>query len=661
MTYLNYKALNTLNNTPVFWVVLSLFMVSLPHLSRFPVWSVVLIIILFLWRLICIKHKSWLPPRWFLLVISISSFMAIFIYYGTLIGKTAGSALLIILLAIKLHESQSKREYMLLVSLSFFIIVTNFLFSQSIPSVLFMLLAIIVLTISMLSINQGNAQLNLDYKSKFSIKILFQSIPLMLIMFVLFPRISGPLWQLPEDRQSAITGLSDTMSPGNISNLIQSNAVAFRVEFDDKPPKQSKLYWRALVLWYFDGKTWEQGKHNRSSLATLHTTANENIHYTVTLEAHHKKWLYALDIPSNVPKDIIYTSNYNLRSRQNINNLYQYKISSVLEYFNQSEISPWEKSAGLKTPLNSNPETLRMGKILAQKFQKQEDIVNYVLQYFNQQNFHYTLRPPLTPGFNSVDQFLFKTKRGFCEHYASSFTLLMRAAGIPARVVLGFQGGTINPLNNIMTVRNSDAHAWSEVWIENRGWVRIDPTAAIAPQRIERNLNAALDQSEIRPFHMQINSGFIKDVLFYWDAMDNQWNLWVIGYDEKFQQRFLESIFNKKIELSEIIIIMVSSFAALLFILALFILKPWRKQPLDPEVKIYNNFCSKLASRGVHREPHEGPLDFAKRAKMTLPEKAQSIELITRLYIGLRFEASHNKSQYHQFRDQVKKFKIGKR
>lgn len=661
MNYLNPKKLITLNNSPVFWVVLSLFMVSLPHLSRFPAWSVALIIVLFIWRLICISHKNWLPPRWFLLVISISSFMGIFIFFGTLIGKTAGSVLLVVLLAIKLHESQSKRDYMILISLSFFIIVTNFLFSQSIPSVLFMLLAIIVLVISMLSINQGNAQLNLDYKIKFSIKILFQSMPLMLIMFVLFPRIPGPLWQLPEDKQSAISGLSDTMSPGNISNLIQSNAVAFRVKFDGSTPEQRKLYWRALVLWYFDGKTWEQGKYNRSPLATLNTKTNENIHYTVTLEAHYKKWLYALDIPSNVPRGIIYTRNYNLRSRQNINNLYQYKISSVLEYFNSSDISPWEKSAGLKIPLNSNPETLQMGKNLAQRFNKQEDIVSHVLQYFNQQQFHYTLRPPLTPGFNPVDQFLFNTKRGFCEHYASSFTLLMRAAGIPARVVLGFQGGTINPLNNIMTVRNSDAHAWSEVWFEGRGWVRVDPTAAIAPERIERSLNAALDQSEARPFHMKINRGFIKDILFYWDAMDNQWNLWVIGYDEKFQQRFLEKIFNKKIKLSEIILIMVSSFTALLFILAIFILKPWKKQKIDPEVKIYNKFCSKLASRGVVRKPHEGPIDFAKRAKMALPEKQHSIDLITRLYTRLRYEANYNESQYLQFRNLVKKFKLEKR
>jgi len=660
MSNLSLKPLSNLNNSPVFWVVLSLAMVSAPHLSRFPAWSVALIIILFIWRLICINQKNWLPPRWALLVISISSFVGIFIFYGTLVGKTAGSVLLVILLAIKLHESQSKRDYMLLISLSFFIIVTNFLFSQSIPSVIFMVVAVIVLIISMLTINQGNANININYKLKFSTKILIQSIPLMLIMFFLFPRISGPLWQLPEDKQTAITGLSETMSPGNISNLIQSNAVAFRVKFDGAPPEQNKLYWRALVLWYFDGKTWEPGKYNRSPIATLHTASNEKVNYTVTLTAHNKKWLYALDLPSAAPKGIIYTRNYNLRSRKNINNLYQYKVSSVLDYFNKSDISTWENSAGLKKPLNSNPKTLQLGKNLSQQYKNNEDIVNHVLQHFNRENFHYTLQPPLTPGFNSVDQFLFETRRGFCEHYASSFTLLMRAAGVPARVVLGFQGGTINPLNNMMTVRNSDAHAWSEVWLAKRGWVRVDPTAAIAPQRIERNLNAALDQSETRPFHMQINTGFIKDVLFYLDAIDNQWNLWVVGYDKKFQQRFLENLFNKKIDISESIIIMVSSFAALLLILAILILKPWKKQKLEPEVKIYNEFCKKLASKGVYRESHEGPVDFAKRAKIALPESAPSIELITQLYTRLRFEAKHNERHFQQLREHVKRLKLRK-
>jgi len=523
-----------------------------------------------------------------------------------------------------------------------------------------MIFAAIVLVIGMISINQDSAPLDLNYKFKFSVKILLQSIPLMLIMFMLFPRISGSLWQLPSEKPSALSGLSDTMSPGNISNLIKSNSVAFRVKFRGTIPQQQNLYWRAVVLWYFDGNTWEIGMQNISQLATLYSLSDDIISYTVTLEPHQKDWLYALDMPFNVPDSLIYTNNYNLRAKHKIDSLYQYEISSVMEYIIQAKITPWERSSGLKIPFNTNPETIQMGNKLSRQYDSNEDIVNHVLELFNKENFHYTLRPPLTPGFNSVDQFLFDTRRGFCEHYASSFTLLMRAAGIPARVVMGYQGGTVNPLNQVMTVRNSDAHAWSEVWLEDKGWVRIDPTAAIAPQRIERNLEAALDPSESRPFHMQINNGFIRDVLFYWDAADNQWNQWVVGYDKEFQQRLLEDILSRKVEISDIILLMVISFTLMMLILALFIMKPWYYQKLDPVVKIYNSFCKKLATKGVCRKPYEGPIDYTQRVIRVFPEQRNSIELIIRLYTKLRYEAISSDRQLEQFRYQVKKFKPGK-
>ncbi len=657
---LSIHRLKNLKEAPAFWVLLSLALVLSPHLNRFPGWAIILLSILFTWRILCINNEHLLPPKWLLVFISISSLIGVFITFGTLAGKTAGSISLSILLAIKVHESKTNRDYMLLISLSFFIIVTNFLFSQSIPTVIYMLFSIIILIISMISINQNFAPLSISYKLKFSIKILFQSIPLMLIMFLLFPRIPGPLWQLPNDRQSALTGLSDTMSPGNIANLIQSNAVAFRINFHNAVPAQKNLYWRALTLWYFDGITWEQGKTNPSPLTKLYTSSNKSASYTVTLEPHQKNWLFALDIPSDVPDFVIYTNNYNLRAKHKINNLYKYKVSSVLEYFSQSNIPSWEKSAGLKIPLHTNPKTIKLGKNLAKEYQSDEEIVNHVLELFNQQNFHYTLSPPLTSGFNSVDQFLFDTKRGFCEHYAGSFTLLMRAAGIPARVILGFQGGTINPVNQIMTVRNSDAHAWSEVWLEHRGWVRIDPTAAIAPLRIEQNLNAALDPAENRPLHMHINSGLIKNILFYWDAIDNQWNQWVVGYDNKVQENFLRLLFNEKIDFSKTIFLMVIYFTITMLMLSLFIIKPWQKPKLDTVVKTYNRFCKKLAHQGIRRSAYEEPLDYAKRAINALPDNRHSIELITQLYIKLRYKASHNEKQLHQFKYLTNKFKPGK-
>jgi len=642
---------------PVFWVVISLSLVMSPHLSRFPIWTTLLIVILFLWRLIAIKKTARLAPKWLIFIIGLASFIGVFLQFGTVFGQTAGSTILSILLALKLHESLSRRDYMFLICLSFFIIVTNFLFSQSIPTIIFMLFSVLILIISMLTINQDSAPINFTFKLKFSTKLLLQSLPLMIILFVFFPRISGPLWQLPNEKRSAKTGLSDSMSPGNISELIQSNEMAFRVKFDTAIPAQNTLYWRALVLWYFDGNTWEKGNTNPSPISHFYTIKNTTARYTITMQPHYKNWLYALDLPSTIPNNIIYTNNFTLRSQQTITGLYQYTISSSLQYYSTDSITPWEKSAGLKIPLNTNPETIKLGKKLAQQYNSNEEIINHVLQNFTHQNFYYTLKPPLTLGFNAVDQFLFQTKRGFCEHYASSFALLMRAAGIPARVVLGFQGGAINPLNNVLAVRNSNAHAWTEVWLKDKGWVRIDPTAAVAPERVEQNLNEALDSNETRPFHMQINTGLIKDILLYWDVIDNQWMQWIVGYNNKLQQQFLEKLFNKKIALSDKILFMVLGVIAIALILALFIFKPYRKNKQEPITKLYRKFCKKLAAKGVIRLAHEGPMDYAKKAARELPAFKDSIFLISRLYIKIRYETSHTDKQFNQLKYHIKNFK----
>jgi protein-glutamine gamma-glutamyltransferase len=656
---LNKTDLQNLSQHPVFWLILSLSLVITPHLSRFPIWSIFLIVLLFSWRLLCIKRPHWLPPKWLLLIIIIFSSAGLFFHFGTLFGKTAGSVLLSILLAVKLHESQSRRDYMLLISLSFFIIVTNFLFSQSIPTVIFMLCITVILLISMITINQNNAAIDHLTKLKLAVKMLFQALPLMLILFVLFPRISGPLWKLPEEDNTARSGLSDTMSPGDISNLIKSSSVAFRVQFKNEIPPQQNLYWRGLVLWYFDGQTWERGKKNTSPEPTLFASKNK-IDYTITLQAHHKKWLYALDMPVDVPEDIVYTKNFVLRSQHKITSLYQYQLTSSLDYKIQSDISPWEKSAGLKIPPQSNLKTVLKGQQLAQRFSQAEDIVDHVLKTFTREEFHYTLKPPLTPGFDPVDQFLFQTKRGFCEHYASSFTLLMRAAGIPARVVLGYQGGTINPLTKVLTVRQSEAHAWSEVWLQDRGWVRIDPTAAIAPQRIEKNLDAALDINETRPLHIQLSSSALRDIFFYWDAIDNRWNQWVIGYDTDKQKQLLSKLFKQRIIFSDIILLLVTGFSVALMITLLFIFQPWKKNRLDPVIEAYNAFCKKLSLKGITRKTYEGPYDFSHRAIKALPEQKDSILLITRLYSKLRYESSHSDKQLIQLKQLIREFNPGR-
>ena len=258
---------------------------------------------------------------------------------------------------------------MLLIALSFFIIVTNFLFSQTIPTVIFMFITVIVLVMSLIFINQDDAPLSTKNRFKLALKLVVQGLPLMLILFVLFPRIPGPLWKLPEDAQTARTGLSDTMSPGNIAELIESNAPAFRVEFKDQIPNQQQLYWRALVLWYFDGRTWEQGNTNQNPWPTMEGFGN-SIEYTITMEPHDKNWLFALDMPKQAPVDSVYNNNFLLHSQNKISTLYQYSVESYTDYRIENELSFWEQRAGLKSPANSNPKTIALGQQWRQQFRQ---------------------------------------------------------------------------------------------------------------------------------------------------------------------------------------------------------------------------------------------------------------------------------------------------
>jgi protein-glutamine gamma-glutamyltransferase len=649
--------IDTLPSSPDFWVVLSLFLVFMPHFQRFPIWISTTILFLFIWRISAIDNKKILPGKWLLAIIAISSCTAIAFYYGTILGKTAGTAFLSILLAIKLLESRNKRDYMLLIGISFFIIITNFLFSQTIPTVIYMFITVIILVMSMISIDLDNLTISLKKKLKISATLTFQALPLMLILFVLFPRIPGPLWELPNDSKSARSGLSDSMSPGNISQLIQSNDVAFRVKFKNKIPPQNKLYWRAMVFWYFDGRTWGQGKPNLTPSPIIEGS-NKTTEYMVTLEPHDQQYLFALDMPASVPENSTYNANFLLRSKNKIESLYQYNASSYLSYRIQNKLSIWEASAGLKIPPISNPKTTSMAKEWKRKFSNPVDIVNHALDYFNKNEFIYTLRPPLTPGFNSVDQFLFETRKGFCEHYSSSFTLLMRAAGIPARVVIGYQGGEINPINQYLTVRQSDAHAWSEVWLQNKGWVRVDPTFAIAPERIEKDLNSALSSNDYRPFHMHLDNSAFKNLMLYWDAVDNSWKQWVIGYDSTRQNELLSSIFNKKMSFYDIIIALISILFITTLIITFYLLKSKPKVDMDPVQKIYAQFCSKLSKKGLTRKSYEGPVDFSLRATKSFPKNKASIELITQIYINFRFKSKHNDKLSIKMKQMVKSLKF---
>ena len=627
-------------NEPISWVVLSLFLVSFPHSIHLPVWLSFFVIILLCWRLyIALSHKE-MPSKYYLIIISLMAFLGIYLTFNTTIGKTAGSALLILLVTIKLFESRTTRDYRLIMSLSFFIMATNFLFSQGIPTLVLMLVTVPFLLISLMRITQFPTPLNFKQDMSMALRLSFLALPLMLVLFILFPRLPGPLWQLPSDSNTAETGLSETMSPNNISQLITSHALAFRVKFETDPPPHHQLYWRAIVLWNFDGRNWTKGENKKKTIQTVEAISTP-ISYRITLEPHHKNWVFALDMPYSVPSEINYKHDFLLRSRNKIDSLKQYQLNAVLQYYIGQQISPAEKSAALQYPVNSNPKTIALAQQWQQELKTPERIIQKALDFFNRENFIYTLQPGKTTGQNISDDFLFNTQKGFCQHYASSFALLMRAANIPARIVLGYQGGQLNPLNQVFSIRQSDAHAWVEVWLKNKGWVRIDPTAAVAPERIENSIDAALENSNSRPFFMRLNNGILRKLNQYWDVIDNNWKQWVIGYSAKRQRDLISDFIDGTAKATDLIIYLFISLTLLMLCIAVYIIQPFRQGENDKAKVLYEKFCRKLETYGLKRKIHTGPNDFAQIAIKKFPHQQQEILYITQLYVAIQYRSKN--------------------
>ena len=659
-------------------LLLGLFLVFIPHFSHLPLWLNIVMTALLLWRGAFELRLVAIPGKFVLFLLTIMLLVGIIFSYHTLIGRNAGSAMLLGLLSLKLFEIKSFRDIALIINLALFSIVINFLFNQSIPVAFTMLLALIFLFTALISFQHDYKTLskvkplplslvrsNEKQHFKLAFKMLLQAIPFAVVLFVLFPRVNGPLWGLPEDAFSASTGLSDKMSPGRISQLSDNNAVAFRVKFDSAVPKTNKLYWRGPVMWHFDGYDWTAPTADRIALKKFEFTAKNNkTSYTITLQPHNNFWLFALDIPATLPANSQLSADIQVLSLLPVTKLNRYRLNSYTDY-----VLPANPKVALtrylklpKSYSNEPGSNLYKSRQLIQQLKdaaNPQNTVNNVLNYFATQNFYYSRRPPLLHQ-NPVDEFLFKTKRGYCEHYASSFTVLMRLAGIPARIVTGYQGGEINPIDNYMTVRQSDAHAWSEVYLGKRGWVRVDPTAAIPPGNIEniddaRRLNSNLKKSS-RIYETNWLSQQIKQMRYAWDAVNNRWNQWVLGYDNKRQKSLFAAIGIPDITWQGLSQLLFSILGILTTILA-FIIFSNKHKNVDVVQKLYAKFLKKLTKYKLVKHAAEGADDFCKRASIALPKYKSNIENITLLYQQLRYSLA-DKKLLNEFQQLINKLKI---
>jgi transglutaminase-like putative cysteine protease len=634
-------------------LIACILLVSAPHADHLPLWISAICVALLAWRVYITYRSLSLPPRWLLLLITSACVAVIGIGFRTLFGREVGVTLLIMLVTLKLLELRSVRDATVLIYLSCFIIITNFFYSQSIPTALFMLATLIVILATWVHLQTGT--LALKPRLRIAGVLLLQAIPLSLVLFVLFPRIQGPLWGMPQDAY-ATSGLSDSMSPGTLSRLSLSDAVAFRVTFNDKVPARDQMYWRGPVLWDFDGTTWTRG-HNATLRKPELDDAALPVDYTVTLEPHNKLWLFALDMPAQLSIPYELAPDFQLLNRTPVNARLRYNARSHLAYRANLDEPPPQMRRALALPRVLNPRSQLLAAEWRTQNKDDESLVRTALTYFNQNNFEYTLEPPLL-GMNSVDDFMFKTKQGFCEHYAGSFVFLMRAAGIPARVVTGYQGGEYNDLGGYYILRQSDAHAWSEVWLKNKGWVRIDPTAAISPERIQSGLSAALSDNAVLPFMARNPPQWLLELRLNWDALTNQWNQWVLGYNPERQFAFLTRMGMEDITWQKLAVNMLAGIALLTGVFMLIMLRRLMVRQTDAVQIAWLKFCRKLEKAGLPRAPHEGPQDFTARIAAAYPQHAAAMHDIASRYIAMRYGDASDEGSLRAFRKVVGIFKL---
>ena len=618
------------------WVIVGLVLSMAPHAAHIRLWILVLAASAAGLRL-AIEVKHWqLPPKWLRAALAFVALLAVLLDYRTLNGIDAGTALLIVMAGMKLLETRTLRDLTVIVFLSYFALFAAFLYNQSLLRLPYMLVTAWLLTVTLMRIHQTTTSMSVREALGITGRMFLQSVPLAILLFLLFPRLPGQFWAVVPARSAATTGLSDEMSPGDVSDLSVSGELAFRAKFTGVLPPAHDRYWRGPVMHDFDGRTWRQ---RRSGFIPQEVTpVGGKYRYEVMLEPHQRRWIFALDVPTSWPdRRVNRAADLQLWSDAPISTLSSFRLESATSY---AVIGPLPKAmldADLRLPSDRNPRSIALARQMRERAGSDEAFVRAVLDKFRSEQYFYTLEPPRLE-LNSVDDFLFNTRRGFCEHFASAFTMLARAAGIPARVVTGYQGGEYNPINGYLLVRQSEAHAWSEVWLEGRGWVRVDPTAAVAPERIERGLEAALTEGgEELPGSFLRHNPWLSRVRLAWDAANTFWNNQVVAFGESQQHWLLERMNLGDGDWQALGIGLVLGLVAFFGLMSVYLAWRFRPRARDPLAQIYEQLCRKLARHGLPRAAHEGPSDYVARVLQSRPELTQQLIEARNIYVALRY------------------------
>ena len=617
------------------WTLLALAISLGPHVPYLPWWITSAFFICGIWRFGIEKRRRPIPSTWFRALLALLCFLGVLATYSTISGVGPGSALLAIMAALKLLETRKRRDQFVLLFISIFLVMSSLLREQYLWSLPYVVGSVVMIMTAWLRVSAPDSE---RARRSFSTsgRLIMYAAPLAIAMWIFFPRIATPFWSVPMDTGTAQSGISDTMSPGDISSLSMSDAVAFRATFKGVIPEPRDRYWRGIVLTNFNGRTWTSSDPYEVRALEQVVYSSRPVEYSITIEPTRQIWVFALDMPEswNLSRTFMGPQQQLARSVP-IDQRTVYDAVSYLDFRTDVDLSATARDFYTMVPESSNTEAQALARRMRAEVRSDSAYVDAVMRMFNEQEFYYTLQPPAL-GSNPVDRFLFETRQGFCEHYASAFAILMRSAGIPARVVLGYQGGEVNPMGGHMIVRQSDAHAWNEVWLEGVGWRRVDPTGAVAPERIEAGRSGSMFDGVAESWGFSSPSMWVYELEMYMDALNAKWNEWILGYGPENQDRFMNWLGIDDPDWQKKALLLLAWTMGLLFAVSLLMALRNRMPKRDRAAILYGKFVRKT---GVEPQTGETPALFAARVIGKSPLSPPIVATITSTYLEARYGA----------------------
>ncbi|WP_376690012.1 transglutaminase family protein [Wenzhouxiangella sp. EGI_FJ10409] len=640
---------------PLAWTIAAFLIAATPHLLAMPPVLGLVVVLTCSWRLVAARQRWSPPPGWLRLILTLAAIALLAVSFGGLWGRRAATGLLCLMLAAKMLELYRIRDLRMVASVSLFLISTQFLFDEKFVYLVYLFGGVVVVFTALhriqgVELGHASAPGGERRFLRDGAFMLLAGLPVALILFVTFPRLAEPLWGLPDEVMDGKTGLSDSMSPGSIAELFLDDSPAFRAEFEGSPPPPRQRYWRGPVLWRFDGDTWQRAFMPARTPSVKVPPSPEDLHYSVQLEPHERHWLFALDYPVNTPEQSSISLDFQITRRDPVTTLTQYRMRSNPGFTDMPRLPETIRRLALDLPDDRNPRTLEMARDLRQRFDDDRALIEHVLDWLREEPFYYSLdASPL--GRHSADEFLFDLREGYCEYYASAFAILMRGAGIPTRVVTGYQGGFWQESGEYLLVRNSDAHAWVEVWLDGNGWTRVDPTAAVSPARIQSGARSAAGD--------RAGLDWLRSLRNRYDRIQHIWNAWVLGFDAERQSRMMRLLGMPGLSSTGMAVLMVATLGVVVLLVAW----AWFRQPSrssDPAQRAWLKLQRRLRRRGLGPAIGETPLRWATRVAPRLSEGNRLLELAG-AYCLIRYGDRGGDAPVREFKRDCRRLSVRKR